>query len=976
VLAPRRLPGIRVDIAPLPVTEALPRMDVAVFVGFASTGPMHLPVLVASIAQYAAVFGPDAPLAWDEARGERVFAYLGAAVRAFFGNGGRRCWVIRVGRTAALDAARTHARLGTVAVATAATATSNRFPIPGVLEMRAGAGATPALAEARCEGSWSDSLTVEAALSEDPFAIQQLTAVGSPPNVSWSFRCRRHLTLGDLIELRNGALRVFGIVNAVTADLSGGEAPYHIELSICASFERVTSEPAPSPSAMVNGEATLNDDNVALQAALIGETEPRDTVRVRFVVTPARMPAIGQWLRWTDAARVLWIRIESLARLAVATSAGSPPGEVPDFEVEVLGTAWQDLTADPTVDPGSLSRAYRLEIELRTSAGAGQAMRLDHIGLSPQHERAWWKQASDAKFYRAASDSLATGREPVDSVRFPLSAPAASAPVQPIAWIPLGVEPLFSAALPALTQATTALERDGLARFDSSLFMDPELAELSTDAVSTRADALRFIQDEPRELFGLHAALSIGSGGLFNEASLLVVADAVHLGWELRDPADTPSAHEGQVAVPMHWRTHRGGCPLATDAELDAPDAGVFLDCATRRIATPTMFGPEIVVSARPYQLSWSASEAGASYEVSESRDSDLIEKNVIFAGTETQLAVDGRRDGIYYYTVVAYVGAEQSAPSPAIAVRVRQDGWRVRRPDEFSNSEESGLLRVHRSMLRVAGANGDLFAVMALPFHYRTEQAVSYVGRLKQIRGVAAATDAEAFAFNEAQALSYGAVYHPWLVSGSLPPPSEEALRTSNRATQRIVPPDGVVTGVLAARASTRGAWIAPANEALKDVVAVLPEIAAEDWQALQDAAVNVVRNDPRGFLTLCADTLSIDPDLRPINVRRLLTLLRRLTLRRGLSYVFEPNGATLRRAVQRGFDLLLTDMFRRGAFSGATQAQSFRVVTDDTINTPRDRDAGRFIVELRVAPSVPMRFVSLLLTQSGERLAVTEEL
>ena len=41
---------------------------------------------------------------------------------------------------------------------------------------------------------------------------------------------------------------------------------------------------------------------------------------------------------------------------------------------------------------------------------------------------------------------------------------------------------------------------------------------------------------------------------------------------------------------------------------------------------------------------------------------------------------------------------------------------------------------------------------------------------------------------------------------------------------------------------------------------------------------------------MVLSADTLSDDPDLRPINVRRLLILLRRLALRLGATYVFEP--------------------------------------------------------------------------------------
>src|ERR671914_515993 len=104
VLVARRLPGIEVDVAPPPAVEALPRMDVAAFVGFAATGPIHLPVLIEGVAQFAAVFGPDTPLAWDETRGERVLAFLGPAVRAFFSNGGRRCWVIRAARTVESEA--------------------------------------------------------------------------------------------------------------------------------------------------------------------------------------------------------------------------------------------------------------------------------------------------------------------------------------------------------------------------------------------------------------------------------------------------------------------------------------------------------------------------------------------------------------------------------------------------------------------------------------------------------------------------------------------------------------------------------------------------------------------------------------------------------------------------------------------------------------------------------------------------------
>jgi phage tail sheath protein FI len=75
----------------------------------------------------------------------------------------------------------------------------------------------------------------------------------------------------------------------------------------------------------------------------------------------------------------------------------------------------------------------------------------------------------------------------------------------------------------------------------------------------------------------------------------------------------------------------------------------------------------------------------------------------------------------------------------------------------------------------------------------------------------------------------------------------------------------------------------------------------------------------------------------------------------------------------VQRGFEAMLGDLFQRGAFAGTTAATAFQVVTDESLNTPQSIDQGRFIVELRVAPSRPMTFLTLRLVQTGDRVGVT---
>ncbi len=81
-----QIPGVyyeRVDTS-TPAIEPI-RMDVAGFVGIALRGPIDKPVPVQSWRQFQTFFG-----------GFTDSAYLAYAVKAFFENGGRRCWVVRV----------------------------------------------------------------------------------------------------------------------------------------------------------------------------------------------------------------------------------------------------------------------------------------------------------------------------------------------------------------------------------------------------------------------------------------------------------------------------------------------------------------------------------------------------------------------------------------------------------------------------------------------------------------------------------------------------------------------------------------------------------------------------------------------------------------------------------------------------------------------------------------------------------------
>src|SRR5262245_2856605 len=190
-----RLPGFRFETQAPPLDEILPRMDIAAFVGFAASGPLQTPVVLESEAQFDAIFGQDAPLAWDVERGEQVFAYLAPAVRSFFRNHGRRCWVIRV------------ARQEPIAAEDLNYARSNYFPIPGLARAVFDGGQlkqiTPAFARARSEGSWSDSLQVSAALLVLPVTVNSL-AIPSSELDSYEVNLNRvkpeETEVGDLLR--------------------------------------------------------------------------------------------------------------------------------------------------------------------------------------------------------------------------------------------------------------------------------------------------------------------------------------------------------------------------------------------------------------------------------------------------------------------------------------------------------------------------------------------------------------------------------------------------------------------------------------------------------------------------------------------------------------------------------------------------------------------------------------------------------
>ncbi|MGY1776800.1 hypothetical protein ACI8AV_13145 [Geodermatophilus sp. SYSU D00804] len=922
------LPGITFEPVPRPPADALPRMDICAFVGFASSGPVDVPVLVEDAVTFRDVFGPDPVLARTD-DGTAVRGQLGPAVEGFFGNGGARAWVVRVAATGE------------------GGAVTNRFPVPGLVVPGRRDGTVTGwrllALPARSPGAWSDGLRAGACL--------QVAAT-------------RAAVLGDAALLvEHGTDVVPG--DALLLTLGGGRR---------ASVPVTAVAPAPDGIAV-----DLDADAGWLLSAAPVAVPPRATVRRITEAGTVDVPGLAVGPADPTGPVVVDVSGTVLAGDALGVEAAAPGGEVTmlwvgeplldpvgpghrfpvqrSVSLRPLPAAW---TADRDLVPSEPvpTEVQRLRLTVRDTDRL--VAELDGLGLGPGHHRGLAALPDDDTAYSLLAGIPRTGdgsrrADPADvevrvltaferetlGPRFPLAAPEPGPAPLPVG---LTTDPaaVVLGPAPAEVGAAPAPDRDGTGSFSAALFVDPALAGLGVDTVLPTARELAFVQDRPRRLRGIHATVAL------DEVTLLSVPDAVHTGWDrttipppqpLAAPVLTVAAVAGG-AVHLTWTA----VPGAGDYEIEHGDSPVFP--APRRL---TAQGTAALV------------DAGSRCP------------RAVYARVRARRGIE---PGPWSDVVVALAPAAVFEPCDPVGVPPRPPvreqwtgdrlAWRAR--PRAAAEGWLDLRAVQTAALRWCAARGDVLVLLALPGGSTTDDAVRHAGALRGggpaftssgrpalpstlAAGVPALTEAEA------GVLDYGALYHPWPVVGW---PSEGG-------GVRPVPPDGAVAGTYAARALSRGAWTAPARRPLAGVVGLDPVLDPARHADLSAAGVNPVAADPSGFLALTATTMSRTAALRPVNVRRLVMLLRRLADREGVGVVFEPHDAELRRIVQLRFDRLLTDLFRRGALAGATPGEAFEVSTGTNVNPPAAVDLGRFTVEVRIAPSRPLEFLTVRLVLTG---------
>jgi hypothetical protein len=594
----------------------------------------------------------------------------------------------------------------------------------------------------------------------------------------------------------------------------------------------------------------------------------------------------------------------------------------------------------------------------------------------------------------------------IDNPRFPLAGAGSGG-----LGLPLGMTGLLNNNFTqtASVPGGTALNRDGLSSFDQILFVDPVLAGSNSRTLVEDAFNLQYQAQAPRQPGGIYALLSV------DEASLLAVPDATLNGWGPGPPVGAPlgppdplqvseADASGNYTVTWSPVQNAAGYLLQESSDLSfetavterysGPDTTISLqnnpDCPLELYYRASAYGipgsgpwsitgsvelgtgdffactqtplnaPQLVVFVENNRilLDWIPAPGGADgFTLEIGEDPQFEASYTLYQGTQIEFQYWQIPGAPSYFRVNAQRGGTSSPWSNTVnTAGLPISPWVANQPPKDGTKVAPLMLSVHTAMLRMAAARADMVAILSLPVSYRNADAAAYPAQLFN-----------SFSGTEpARTLSYAAVYHPWLVVNDNTSGPPLSLRT--------VAPDGAVCGAIANTTLSSGAWIAPANVALNNVVDLVPVLAGDAPTTFDEAQINLIAQQPEGFLITSQDTLSIATDMEPLNVRRLLILIRRLALREGVQYVFENITPRLQRQVTLQWTQWMQQMLARGAFAGLSAQDSYRVIADQSVNTQDSIDQGRFIVQLQVAPSVPMRFLTVQLVQIGGQLSLTE--
>ena len=208
---------------------------------------------------------------------------------------------------------------------------------------------------------------------------------------------------------------------------------------------------------------------------------------------------------------------------------------------------------------------------------------------------------------------------------------------------------------------------------------------------------------------------------------------------------------------------------------------------------------------------------------------------------------------------------------------------------------------------------------------------------------------------------LRNGAVYYPPLL---VPDPLGSVANP-----QLSIPPSGCVTGVISRLDVQQGAYITPANAPIEEAVDLAIPLDANQQANIYKGGINLLTCSPgRGLMVWGGRVLGKCSPGGFVAHRRLIHLLVRAIRRVAEPLVFDTNGPELWLHFVRSITTVLLQAYNAGALQGDQPSQAFQVICDASTNPPDQIDQGMVVCIVKVAPAVPMEFITLRVAVSAQ--------
>lgn len=292
----------------------------------------------------------------------------------------------------------------------------------------------------------------------------------------------------------------------------------------------------------------------------------------------------------------------------------------------------------------------------------------------------------------------------------------------------------------------------------------------------------------------------------------------------------------------------------------------------------------------------------------------------------------------------------------------------------------------IHRAALFIADHRRDMHLLASLPLpQMESEAASSLLAFMHQrgwLSGTLSAQSCPALSGGQTDAEKEGCsiasafvqLGYPWLqlsYAGDLP--------------ANLEPPEGVIAGVMARNALTRGTFRSITALELYDLIGVAPQLRQAQQFGINRKAplrassqspfidrVSLLGPTPEGFRMLSDVTTSNDSNYRQANISRTIGLVMRVARSIGEEYVFESSGERLWGQLKARLEDVLGAMQRVGALAGTRPGEAFQVRCDRSTMTQQDIDSGRVIVEVQIRPAASIETMRVQLAISeGNRVS-----